>query len=91
MTNVFSLLLWLAAAVCGEHKMITDTLESKYGEVLVFSAVDSAGYLIEVVANNKTGTWTSLLTRARGITCIIDSGVSWRVHPITETPGEEDA
>jgi|GEM_PF-1053337 len=63
-----------AAPACGKHADIVDKLADAYKEFRSSVMVDSQGNLVEVYSNLDTGTWTLLVTRPRGRTCVVSSG-----------------
>ena len=40
-----------------------------------------AGSVVEVLTSSK-GTWTILVTKPTGLTCMLNSGVSWEALPV---------
>ncbi len=81
----------IAITNCGPHARIVDFLRDKYQEVIISSAIDYSGGLIEEAVNKETGTWSILLTMSRQATCIVASGTGWRTVVPREILGEEDA
>lgn len=51
----------------------------KYGETRMGLGMSSAGVLVELWHNVETGTWTTVLTNAQGISCIVAEGDEWAV------------
>ena len=82
------LLLALAAALaassahaqsnCALRETVVGKLADKYGERQVGAGVQTAANMFEVWASDTTGTWTILLTRSDGVSCIMASGTSWQ-------------
>ncbi len=60
-------------AQCGEHDAITSHLAETYGEARRAIALAADNSLVEIFAAD-TGSWTMLVTRAGGPTCLIASG-----------------
>lgn len=65
---------------CGHRDKVLALLE-RFGERLQSAGVTSGGYLAEVYANPETGTWTWVLTRPDGISCIWGAREGWRQIP----------
>ncbi len=76
---------------CAPHEAIIDYLQNMYQEVIISFAVHNNGGIIEVAVNEKTGTWSILMTMPMQSTCVIASGDGWRAVVPKETLGEKDA
>ena len=63
---------------CAERKHVVNKLESGYGEVFAGGGLQNASRIFEVWFSEDKGTWTILMTRADGKTCIMASGTNWR-------------
>lgn len=61
------------AARCGDHAAITAHLAEHYGEARRAIALAADNSLVEIFVS-QTGSWTMLVTRAGGPTCMIASG-----------------
>jgi hypothetical protein len=59
---------------CGERTIIVDRLAAKFDEQRASLMIDHQGNLVKVFANPETGTWTLLITRPGGSTCVVSSG-----------------
>ena len=85
---VLAALLWsapaLAAPVCGERDKFLRLLEQQHTEKRVAQGFDSYGSLIEVFATETGSTWTIVVTRPGGQTCIVGFGRDW-VMPTSST------
>jgi hypothetical protein len=71
-----------AQSVCGQRKDIIATLDKSYAEsrrAVGLVGQDGKG-VIELFVSDK-GTWTMLVTSARGNTCIIAAGLGWQGVP----------
>ena len=89
LTAVFSALLigWSvfpssaqAQTVCGERKAIVASLEKTYSEAPISMGLGSNGAIIEILAS-PSGTFTIILTRPNGLTCVMAAGESWEDLP----------
>lgn len=74
-------------AACGNRKAVTDKLVEKYGELQRGAGMVSNDRLLELWRSEKTGSWTILMTRPDGLTCIMAAGNYWRDRtPEPESP-----
>ncbi len=89
LTAVFSALLigWgafsssaQAQTICGERGAIVASLEKTYSEAPVSMGLGSNGTIIEVFAS-PSGTFTIILTRPNGLTCVMAAGENWEDLP----------
>ena len=75
-------LLWgcqaAAQLYCAPRETVTDRLTTKYGKHFAGGGLQSAETIFEVWIDHDKGTWTILMTRSDGTSCIIASGTSWR-------------
>ncbi len=69
-----------AQALCGERDAIVASLEKTYSEAPVSMGLGSNGAIIEVFAS-PLGTFTIILTRPNGLTCVMAVGESWEDLP----------
>jgi hypothetical protein len=65
-------------ANCGERKDLVQRLERMFGEVQKGAGLVSAAQLLEVWGSDETGTWTILMTRPDGQSCVLAAGEAWR-------------
>lgn len=65
-----------AQRICGQHADVTKKLETNYKELPVGMGLSTDGGLIEIYSSEK-GTWTILVTRPSGITCLVAAGDNW--------------
>ena len=64
-------------ATCLPHETAVSKLEKGYGEHRVGLGIGPSGGAIYELYVAETGTWTILVTRTNGLTCIAASGDSW--------------
>ena len=64
-------------AVCADRNVVVDRLEQEFGEMPTGGGLVSGSQLLEIWSAPDTGTWTALMTRADGISCILGSGENW--------------
>ena len=62
---------------CGPRKALTKKLEQAYGETRQGVGLTGGQALFEVWAS-ETGTWTLLLTRPDGRSCVMAVGENWQ-------------
>lgn len=62
---------------CGAHTSIVDVLEKKYGETAHGIGLVSDKGVMQVYVSQEKGTWTILMTDAKGQSCLIAAGNGW--------------
>lgn len=78
----------LIATVCAQHGTMVESLADKYGEQKQSAGLTN-NQVMEVYANNETGTWTVLMVNANGLACMVAAGTIWLTFdPIEEPEGE---
>ena len=68
----------LAQSFCAERDRVVSRLETGYDETFAGGGMQSGTRIVEVWTSEENGTWTILLTRADGTSCIMASGTHWR-------------
>ena len=63
-----------AQMLCVERVDMLDRLASEYGEELIEVKMMEEHGLLEVLKSRTKGTWTLLLTRPGGISCVLATG-----------------
>ena len=63
---------------CAERQHVVKKLESGYGEAFAGGGLQNTDRVFEVWFSEDKGTWTILMTKADGSTCIMASGTNWR-------------
>jgi hypothetical protein len=63
-----------SAPQCGERSNILAQLAGKYGESRRMMGLSASGAVIEMFANDETGSWTATVTGPDGNTCLVASG-----------------
>lgn len=66
------------AATCAPRDAIIERLKIGYGEGPAGFGIQSSGQLIEIWAAPGTGTWTVLMSRPDGKTCVVATGTDWQ-------------
>lgn len=67
-----------AQATCFDRDDLVANLSTKYGESFAGGGLQNAQSIVEVWFSEEKGTWTVLMTRADGKSCIMASGTNWR-------------
>lgn len=68
------------ASNCANRDTVVERLQSKYHEELAAGGIQKAAStnaIVEVWASHETGTFTVLLTRPNGVTCVMATGTDW--------------
>src|SRR5262249_47364118 len=69
------------ATRCAPRAELLKQLSSLYREAPVGYGVADNGALLEVLAANNGSTWTLLVTRTNGVSCVMLSGQDWQAEP----------
>ncbi|HEY7609780.1 MAG TPA: hypothetical protein VIF14_11160 [Alphaproteobacteria bacterium] len=65
-------------AICARYELHTRYLADKFGEFPLFSGAAGDGIALQLFINRSTGSWTALLVRGDGFSCITSAGESGR-------------
>jgi hypothetical protein len=65
-------------AACGPHTEVIKALGDKFHETQSATALTSAGTLLEVLTANDGSTWTIIVSRPDGLSCVVAAGQSWQ-------------
>lgn len=65
--------LLTAAAACLPTPQVHAELADKYHEARIIAGLSNRGAILELWAS-EGGTWTALVTRPDGMSCIVDAG-----------------
>ena len=68
------------AATCGSRDEVTRKLAHRFGEMQQGAGVVSTNQVLELWSSDD-GSWTILMTRSDGVTCIMAAGSFWRDVP----------
>ena len=70
---------------CADRAQVVERLAERFGETLRSVGLHEGDAVVEVYSSEATGTWTILMTRPDGITCLLAAGERWEqsVKPIT--------
>lgn len=64
-------------APCAERARVVERLAERFGETRKSMGLNQVNGLVEVFASDDTGSWTILLTRPDGTSCLLASGELW--------------
>lgn len=77
-----------AGLPCAVRSALVDDLGEKYHEELAGGGLQNERNLIEIFAARETGTFTILLSRPDGVSCILAFGTNWvGVFPAADPEG----
>src|SRR5262245_32848661 len=66
-----------ASPKCGPRTEVRSQLAQKYSEAPAAIGLASAGALIEVLTSDDGSTWTILVSRPNGTSCLVAAGEEW--------------
>jgi hypothetical protein len=66
---------------CHSHADLTEMLNQKYAEQPSAVGLQSNGHLVEVFVSNDGTSWTIVVTRPDGWSCIVAVGEHWESLP----------
>ena len=74
---------------CAKRDQVVLKLDERFGETLRSIGLHQSDGVVEVYSSEETGTWTILMTRPDGISCLMSSGQMWEqdAAPL-QKPGE---
>jgi hypothetical protein len=67
-----------APTACGPHTEVIKALGDKFHETQAATALTSAGTLLEVLTARDGSTWTIIVSRPDGLSCIVAAGQNWQ-------------
>ncbi len=79
-----------AEQACADHAAVVKKLAERFGETLKSLGLHRNDAVVEIYSSETTGTWTILMTRPDGISCLLAAGQLWEqdVQPLTK-PGSD--
>jgi hypothetical protein len=78
-----------AAQSCADRETLVAQLGQNYQERLAAAGLYDPTHLVELFVSEDGGTWTLLLSRADGVTCVMSSGQAWSDYPDAGFAGVE--
>ena len=76
---------------CADRAQVVQRLAERFGETLRSVGLQRDDAVVEVYSSEETGTWTILMTRADGITCLLAAGQRWEQDAGPIAPPGSDA
>ena len=67
-----------ASPQCGPRTALLDKLAKEYREAPTAVGLASTGTLVEVLASEDGATWTIVVTRPDGTSCLVAAGQEWQ-------------
>jgi len=74
----------MAQTACGDRDKIVGQLQGKYNESHRASGLETDTKMVEIWTSGDSGTWTILITKANGQTCVAAAGRNWLDMPQEE-------
>lgn len=72
---------------CAQRDLVVAKLQTGYNESYAGGGLQNANSIFEVWFSPEDGTWTILMTRADGMSCVMASGTNWReALPMDKVP-----
>jgi hypothetical protein len=72
------------ASSCADRDTVVERLQTYYDESFTAAGIqeqEDSQTLVEVWASEETGTFTVMLTRPDGVTCVVATGTDWHFQP----------
>jgi len=73
---------------CDERTKVLGHLANKYQEAPVAIGVTSSGGLVEVLSTGDGNTWTIIVSKPNGVSCLLAAGEGWRAIRFDEHAGD---
>jgi hypothetical protein len=75
---------------CAPRQQVIERLAERYGETPRGVGLGNRNSMVEIYASDATGTWSIVVTSARGLSCLVASGQAWEViAPVAAPEGGE--
>jgi hypothetical protein len=74
---------------CAERTRVVQKLLERFGETLRSVGLQRGDGVVEVYSSETTGTWTILVTRPDGISCLLAAGQLWEQVAPAVAPGSD--
>lgn len=75
---------------CADRESVIERLAEDYNESRMTIGIGGNNLVVEQFANKDSGTWTILVTRPDGTTCLIASGLNFELLEEDPAPSGED-
>ena len=66
-----------AQSVCMAHTDLANQLDSRFSETPIAIGLAGNNVVLEVFSNGDGSTWTMVLTRPDGMSCVLATGEGW--------------
>jgi len=66
-----------AAALCTPRDVLVAQLGADYAETAVARGLSHQGVVVEVFSSGDGSTWTIVITRPNGASCVVAAGEAW--------------
>ena len=70
-----------AQSRCGPRANVIETLESRYQEQRIGVGVAGNQAAVVELFVSEAGTWTIIVTRTSGVSCMVSAGQGWETVP----------
>lgn len=77
--------------VCDQRKTVLGHLSEKYHEAPVAMGVTSGGEVIEILTADGGDTWTIILSKPDGMSCLVAAGEGWRARKFDPSASDPKA
>ena len=75
-----------AQSQCMPRALLTEQLHEQYGEALLVEGMVDPRQIIEFWVAPEGQSWTVLLSRADGLSCVLSAGMGWLPAPAPLQP-----
>jgi hypothetical protein len=76
---------------CAPRAMVLERLSGKYGETRQSIGLGTNNAVVEMFASTETGSWTIIVTKPDGMSCLVASGQSFETIAEALPPKGNDA
>ena len=75
-----------AASACTSDETMSKPLERRYAETPIAGGLSQSGKLLQVFSTKDGETWTVVLVRPDGVSCIVAAGRFWQTVAVKDGP-----
>jgi hypothetical protein len=68
---------------CGPREALVQQLQGKFGEMRQGVGLRGSDAIFEIWSSEETGSWSIVVTRPNGVSCIVAAGQDWLTLPDT--------
>ena len=73
-------------APCGSHAEISGKLADRFAEATIGIGLTSRGNVVEIFTSSDGKTWSIVMTRPDGTSCLMASGSAWEAIELDSSP-----